>query len=149
MSQVPTWPGIRAMLLSDPRNPTVFCEHMSAARLATPCLDSTVSPHTLAVHPRLLFHADVEPLLSEFIAAKAQHGSTIEKQQCVPRPLAYLAFITRACSYQDMSAAQLIDRLLRKRPLSFMNPEDSYLLSCGRTFDTHAPNRKTSRQQCA
>ena len=50
----------------------------------------------------------------------------------------YLSSHLRACSYQDMSAGELIDRLLRNRPLSFVNAEDTYLLRCGRTFDTHA-----------
>ena len=49
---------------------------------------------TRRVTSRLLFHADAEPLLIDFIAAKAQHGSAIEKRQCVPPIPCTLSFLS-------------------------------------------------------
>jgi len=61
-----------------------------------------------------LMHKKVFQLIANFLKYKKQHGSTIEKKL-----------------YEKMSVHDFIERLLTKRPLMFMNANDSYLLRDG------------------
>jgi len=67
-----------------------------------------------ANNTRVLLHADTLTLLSAFLQHKRIHGSSFEKSL-----------------YASISVGQLIDRLLRKRPLVFYLPDDVALLRDG------------------
>ncbi|MGD9592448.1 MAG: DUF4804 domain-containing protein [Candidatus Berkiella sp.] len=60
---------------------------------------------------RPIIHPPLLKLMHDFLAYKKQHGSVIEKKL-----------------YQDMTLDQFISRLLTKRPMVFMGPNDTYLL---------------------
>jgi len=64
----------------------------------------------------LLVHQAVYKLIDEFLAYKKSHGTAIEK-----------------ALYKTMTTESFIERLVKKRPLMFMNPLDDYLLRDGKT----------------
>jgi hypothetical protein len=61
-----------------------------------------------------LMHSKVLTLIDAFLRLKKEHGSAIEK-----------------AVYASMTRESFIDRLLIKRPLMFMNPDDTYMLRDG------------------
>ncbi|CAH0714860.1 unnamed protein product, partial [Brenthis ino] len=61
-----------------------------------------------------LIHERVLLLMTHFLIYKREFGSNIEKTL-----------------YKDMTVPELIERLLKKRAVSFMNPNDEYLLLSG------------------
>jgi uncharacterized protein DUF4804 len=71
-----------------------------------------VEEHAAGVRP--LVPADLLPLLEEFLELKRELGSPAEREV-----------------YAQLDVAGLITRLLHKRPLAFLNPQDSYLLRDG------------------
>lgn len=79
---------------------------------STPELQREVVDMALGIRP--LIHADLIPLINEFLAYKSSWGSSIEKKL-----------------YASMTLEGFIDRLLQKRPLMFMTEQDSYLLRNG------------------
>jgi len=64
------------------------------------------------VHP--IIHKKVLGLITNFLKLKKEYGSEIEKKV-----------------YKEMDSSQFINRLLTKRPLTFWNPSDDYLLRNG------------------
>ncbi|XP_046972478.1 uncharacterized protein LOC124539225 isoform X1 [Vanessa cardui] len=61
-----------------------------------------------------IIHERVLLLMTHFLIYKREFGSNIEK-----------------ALYKDMTVPDLIERILKKRAVSFMNPNDSYLLITG------------------
>ena len=78
----------------------------------TPALQAEAVAHALATRP--LIHRRMLPLIARFLQLKQTHGSTIEQHL-----------------YSAYTPAQLLDRLLKKRPLMFMNSYDQFLLPGG------------------
>ena len=71
-----------------------------------------VEEHAAGVRP--ILPTALLPLLSEFLELKRALGSPVEQRV-----------------YVDLDARGLITRLLTKRPLAFLNPQDTYLLRDG------------------
>lgn len=65
---------------------------------------------------RPIVHASVVELAESFLAFRREYGSSIERD-----------------FYKGMTVEEFFDKLLRKRPLMFMNGNDSYLLRDGKT----------------
>lgn len=61
-----------------------------------------------------LIHERVLLLMTHFLIYKREFGSNVEK-----------------ALYKDMTVPELIERILKKRAVSFMNPNDEYLLLSG------------------
>ncbi|CAH0714858.1 unnamed protein product, partial [Brenthis ino] len=61
-----------------------------------------------------LIHKRVLHLMAHFLVHKREYGSYIEKE-----------------FYKDMTVPQLIDRILKKRAISFVGPKDKYILISG------------------
>lgn len=68
----------------------------------------------LASRTRPIIHARMLPLLEKFIASKTASGSAPERR-----------------IYEGLSPCGLVDRLVAKRPLVFMNPSDTFCLRSG------------------
>ncbi len=64
-----------------------------------------------AQNTRPIFHPKIVTLIGDFLDLKKQHGNDIEQQ-----------------TYKNMQQAEHIERLLKKRPIMFMGPTDSYIL---------------------
>lgn len=64
----------------------------------------------MAAGVRPVMHHKLRSLIQNFLAVKMKSGSIPEKQL-----------------YENMSVEEFIDRLLKKRPLMFMNSNDSYI----------------------
>ena len=71
--------------------------------------------NAFAASTRPIMAASTAKLLSDFLAEKQARGTAVER-----------------ALYAGMTEVQLVSRLLSKRPLMFMNPDDSYLLRDGR-----------------
>jgi len=71
-----------------------------------------VEAHAAGVRP--ILPASLLPLLDEFLELKRAQGSPAEQDV-----------------YADLDSPGLISRLLTKRPLAFLNPQDTYLLRDG------------------
>ncbi|XP_026316014.1 uncharacterized protein LOC113227336 [Hyposmocoma kahamanoa] len=89
-----------------------LCEHIRLkqlqARIPIDILKKNIVSTYCIVHERVL------PLMARFLVYKREFGSSIEK-----------------ALYKDMSVADLIDRILKKRAVVFMTPQDRYLLLFG------------------
>lgn len=64
---------------------------------------------------RVLIHPEVHHFLAQFLEHKQAHGTATEQQL-----------------YTQLSVEDFIDRLLTKRPLQFVGPQDAYVLRDGR-----------------
>jgi hypothetical protein len=75
-------------------------------------LQAEVVEHASTTHPVL--HSRIWSFVPKFLDDKRKYGSAVEKQ-----------------FYREMTPTQLVDRLIKKRPLVFWNPSDAYLLRNG------------------
>ena len=69
-----------------------------------------------AKNTRPIVHECVVPLLKDFLDAKRRYGSRVEKRL-----------------YEKMNVSEFVTRLIRCRPLMFMNKIDLYILRDGKT----------------
>ncbi|CAH0697420.1 unnamed protein product [Spodoptera exigua] len=86
---------------------TVRLEKLKVRRSIEKLKKNIVSTYPL-IHERVLL------LITHFLIYKREYGSSIEKEL-----------------YKDMGVSQFIDRLLKKRAVTFMGAADSYLLLSG------------------
>ncbi|XP_045455043.1 uncharacterized protein LOC123664556 [Melitaea cinxia] len=86
---------------------TVRLEKLKVRRPIDQLKKNVVSTYPI-IHERVLL------LMTHFLIYKREYGSNIEK-----------------ALYKDMTVPELIDRILQKRAVSFMNQNDSYLLLTG------------------
>jgi len=99
--------------------------YVDTNRLRTKCdraIDKTAMVKD-AKGTRPIVHAKIFKFVSEYLAHKQANGTFIEKQV-----------------YAGMDALQLISRLLTKRPLTFTEDSDFYLLRDGKTEGNGNPN---------
>lgn len=75
-------------------------------------LRAEVVEHATMTHP--LLHSRIWSFIPKFLELKKEHGSEIEKEL-----------------YKNMTPTEFVDRLIKKRPLTFFNPWDQYLLKNG------------------
>merc|ERR1711963_90807 len=68
-----------------------------------------------------ILHEDVLTLFHQFLKLKKVHGTSKEK-----------------AVYESMPVIDLIDRLIKKRPLAFVGPSDSNTLRNGKQADYHS-----------
>jgi len=95
-------------------------------RIAAICGPNVSLQRTTVLHARntrVVLHAHVVPLMRDFLEIKRALGSSVEQ-----------------ALYRDLDVAGLVDRLVLKRPLMFMNGSDNFLLptgesGAGRGFD--------------
>jgi hypothetical protein len=105
--------------LSKRRNETEYKFPTDKNSLANVCGDDKCKK-TLAVcfakNTRPVVHECVVPLLKDFLQAKRKHGTRVEKQL-----------------YATMDISEFVTRLIRCRPLMFMNKIDLYILRDGKS----------------
>ncbi|CAB3226178.1 unnamed protein product [Arctia plantaginis] len=76
-----------------------------------------------------LIHERVVLLMTHFLIYKREFGSLIEKE-----------------FYKDMGVADLIDRILKKRAISFVGPKDAYMLMSGEEGYGHIKQGRSTAQ---
>ncbi|XP_071546619.1 uncharacterized protein [Panulirus ornatus] len=111
----PAWVTVQEVIQNSNKFPATFPVH--TARLSTllqvegheeKSLEEKVNSAYPLVHERVL------PLLASFLTHKRTHGRRREKEL-----------------YSSLNILDLVDRLLKKRPVVFFNPNDNYVLRDG------------------